>query len=75
MAGEFFERFMRAAGTSTDPMLGEHLPNACAKTPILVLLDLIELGALDLWIDDQPDPKPSRQEAARRLISVALMRE
>lgn len=50
------------------------LPKASAETPILVLLDLIELGALDLWIEDQPDPKPSREEAARRVISEALMR-
>jgi hypothetical protein len=27
---------------------------------------------LDGWIADQPDPKPSRPEAIRRLIGVAL---
>lgn len=27
---------------------------------------------LDEWIADQPDPKPSRPEAIRRLIGVAL---
>jgi hypothetical protein len=27
---------------------------------------------LDAWIADQPDPKPSKPEAIRRLIEVAL---
>jgi hypothetical protein len=28
------------------------------------MLDPIELGALDIWIADQPDPKPSRWRQA-----------
>lgn len=32
------------------------------------------LSALDDWIDRQPEPKPSRPEAARRLILEALRR-
>ena len=41
--------------------------------PVTVTLDHIELGALDLWIDDQPGHKLSRAEAARRLIGQALI--
>jgi hypothetical protein len=40
-----------------------------------VRLDAIELGALDVWIADQPYPKPSREEAARRLIKEARVRK
>jgi len=29
-------------------------------------------AALDAWIASQPDPKPSRSEAIRRLIETAL---
>ena len=72
MPGKSSEQIRCAAGTTVVMMERDCLPGASAKTPILVLLDLIELGALDLWIEDQPDPKPSREEAARRLISEAL---
>jgi hypothetical protein len=75
MAGKSLEQIRRAAGATIATMQCDHLPNATAETPILVLLDLIELGTLDLWIEGQPHPKPSRQEAARRLISDALMRD
>jgi len=30
------------------------------------------LAALDAWIAAQPDPKPSRPEAIRRLLTAAL---
>ncbi len=30
------------------------------------------LSALDSWITDQPDPKPTRPEAVRRLLSQKL---
>jgi hypothetical protein len=33
------------------------------------------MDLLDSWIAALPDPKPSRQEAARRLIAQALGRE
>jgi hypothetical protein len=46
-----------------------------APTSIAISLDPLELGALEVWIADQPDPKPSRQEAARRLINEALVRK
>jgi len=29
-------------------------------------------GKLAAWIDSQPDPKPSRSEALRRLLEKAL---
>jgi hypothetical protein len=32
------------------------------------------LDAIDAWISAQPDPKPSRPEAIRRLIDKALLR-
>lgn len=40
------------------------------QVQVRMLPDL--LGALDRWIEAQPDPKPSRPEAARRLIRKAL---
>jgi hypothetical protein len=74
-ARQIFGAIRCAADATVVTIQRDCVPNASAETPILVLLDLIELGALDLWIEDQPDPKPSRQEAARRVISEALMRD
>jgi hypothetical protein len=37
----------------------DRLSVSTAKTSITVELDVLEVGALDLWIADQPDPKPS----------------
>jgi hypothetical protein len=48
MAGKSLEQIRRAAGATIATMQCDHLPNATAETPILVLLDLIELGTLDL---------------------------
>jgi hypothetical protein len=31
-------------------------------------------AALDAWIADQPDPKPSRPEAIRQILGRALLR-
>ena len=42
--------------------------------PLILRLDHIELGALDLWIEDQPGRKLSRAQAARKLIHQALVR-
>jgi hypothetical protein len=47
-------------------------PRRGLQEPIIVSQDPIELGSLEVWIADQPDPKPSREEAARRLIAPAL---
>jgi hypothetical protein len=75
MPGKSSEQIRCAADATVVAMQRDLLPEAAAETPIVVLLDLIELGALDLWIEDQPDPKPSRQEAARRVIGEALTRD
>jgi hypothetical protein len=37
-----------------------------------MLLDPEELAALDAWIARSPDPKPSRADAARRVLVGAL---
>ncbi|MBV8447402.1 MAG: hypothetical protein JO124_05365 [Hyphomicrobiales bacterium] len=62
---------MRAAGRAAAKVKKGRLPSL-SNTTIAVTLDPIELGALEVWISDQPDPKPSRQEAVRRLINEAL---
>ena len=69
-----FERLMRAAGAAAAKVRRRHLPSL-GSTSIIVSLDPIELGSLEVWIADQPDPKPSRGEAARRLIALALARK
>jgi hypothetical protein len=38
----------------------------------MVRMPPASLARLDAWIADQPEPKPSRPEAARRLIEMAL---
>jgi hypothetical protein len=68
------EKIMRAAGAATGKIHRDHLP-ALSTTTIVVSLDPIELGALEVWIADQPGPKPTREEAARRLIAEALIRK
>jgi len=35
---------------------------------VTVRLDSEEASKLDAWIDAQPEPKPSRREAVRRLL-------
>jgi hypothetical protein len=75
MTKRFFEDIMRAAGAAAARVKREHMGGSAGVTPLVVQLDVIELGALDLWIEDQPEPKPSRQEAARRLINEALVRK
>jgi hypothetical protein len=74
MTKRSFEKIMRAAGTAAGKIRRDHLP-ALTTTTIAVSLDPIELGALEVWIADQPDPKPTREEAARRLIAEALARK
>lgn len=41
-------------------------------TLIGVRLQPDQLAALDAWIDAQPEPKPSRPEAVRRLLADKL---
>jgi hypothetical protein len=41
-------------------------------TPVQVRLLADVLAPLDDWIEGQPDPKPTRPEAIRRLVRRAL---
>jgi len=41
-------------------------------TPVTVRLPPGNLADLDIWIAAQPEPRPSRPEAIRRLLSQAL---
>lgn len=41
-------------------------------TPIQVRLQPDQLAALDAWIEGQVEPRPSRPEAIRQLIEVAM---
>jgi hypothetical protein len=43
-------------------------------TPVLVRLPPAALSALDAWIRRQPEPRPGRPEAIRRILSDALMK-
>ena len=46
---------------------------ATGKDPVLSVRIPAELhAAVAAWIDDQPNPKPSRSEAVRRLLEKAL---
>jgi hypothetical protein len=73
MTKKGFEQIVRAAGVGAR-MVRRHRLRSLAPASITGSLDAIELGALEVWIADQPDPKPSRQEAVRRLIAEALVR-
>ena len=64
---------MRAAGKAAAHKTREIV--ASTDPPITLDLDPIELGALDLWIADQPDPKPSRNDAVRMLLKQVLARK
>jgi hypothetical protein len=74
MTKKGFEQIVRAAGVAARGVRRDRL-RSLAPTSITVSLDPIELGALEVWIADQPDPKPSRQQAVRRLIAEALVRK
>ena len=41
-------------------------------TPVTVRVPPAQLAPLDAWIAAQPDPKPSRPEAIRKLLDGAL---
>ena len=72
MTKQSFEEIMRAAGAVAAKVRRDDLPLS-GKSPLVLSLDPIEFGALDLWIEDQPDPKPTRQDAARMLINEAML--
>jgi hypothetical protein len=51
-------------------------PPATGKgTPIVVRLQPDQLAALDAYIARQPEPKPSRPEAIRRVMMGAISRK
>jgi hypothetical protein len=70
-----FETLMRAAGKAAARLAKDHAPDIGSKTPVIMMLDPVELRALDVWIADQPEPKPTRPEAVRRLLAEALVRK
>jgi hypothetical protein len=41
-------------------------------TPVTVRMPPTDLAALDEWIGNQPDPKPSRPEAMRQHVKRSL---
>ena len=73
MTRKGFEEIMRAAGKAVARTTREVVVST--EPPITLHLDPIELGALDLWIADQPDPKPSRNDAVRMLLKQVLARK
>jgi hypothetical protein len=71
MTRKGFEDIMRAAGKAVARTTREVVVST--EPPITLHLDPIELGALDLWIADQPDP--IRSDAVRMLLKQALARK
>ena len=63
------EYVMGSSGPGKGLRNRDHISVSTAKTSITIQLDMIELDAVDLWIADQPDPKPSREEASAMLIN------
>lgn len=49
-------------------------PAIGAGTPVMTRLRPEQLARLDSWIANQPDPKPTRPEAIRRLLDERLNR-
>jgi len=47
-------------------------PGSNFASAIPVRLTPAQRGAVDAWIADQPDPKPSRSEAIRHLLGDVL---
>src|SRR5438477_8502365 len=49
-------------------------PPATGKGELIgVRLQRPQMAAIDAWIAEQPDPKPSRPEAIRRLVEQSLL--
>jgi hypothetical protein len=72
MTRKGFESLMRAAGKAVARVRRDPASGLPAKTPVVTMLDPGELGALDAWIAQQPEPKPSRPEAIQLLLAHAL---
>jgi len=47
-------------------------PTGGRNAGVMVRFEPAQLTILDAWILAQPDPKPSRPEAIRRLLAAAL---
>ena len=73
MAKSSFEGIIRISWPQASKGKHGHKGGPPTVMPLIVPLDLIELGALDLWIEDQPGRKLSRPQAARKLINEALV--
>lgn len=41
--------------------------------PVLIQADAVTLEALDKWIAEQPEPRPSRAQAAAYLVKDSLI--
>jgi hypothetical protein len=64
-------------GIATGQNMNPNLKRALVALPgsaggVFVQLAPAEIEALDAWIARQPDPKPSRPEAARRMIDATI---
>jgi hypothetical protein len=72
MANRVVEQIMRTAAWTSqrDP-----LRSPIAETPAFALCELIEPGALDLWIVDDPGLKSGYLEAMRHIIIEAPVRK
>ncbi len=75
MARESFGEIVYPTWPAAAKAKPEYMGDLLNLTPLIVRLDHIELGALDLWIEDRPGRKLSRPEAARRLIGEALVQK
>jgi hypothetical protein len=53
---------------------GPGRPRTGRDPPVTVRLPKVLETAITAWIDRQPDPKPTRSEAIRRLIEKGLAR-
>ena len=63
-----------SASISGTEKRGRGRPKVCAQS-IHLRLPPAELARLDAWIAAQPEPRPSRPEAIRRLLDRALSGE
>lgn len=58
--------------SSTTPISKKRGPKPKGAIGIMVRVPPLQVAALDAWIARQPDPKPTRPEAIRRLIEAGL---
>lgn len=63
---------MHMTASTTDNKKSMGRPRTGIGQLIGVRLQPDHLGKLDKWIAQQPDPKPSRPEAIRRLVEKGL---